>query len=649
MAYIGVSPSNGVRRVHTYTATASQTTFSGAGAEGATLSYKDSNFVDVYQNGVKLGDADYTATSGTSIVLGTGASASDLVVIVVFDVFSVADTVSKADGGTFDGNVTMAGTLGVTGATTLTGGVSGNTTFSNNVTITGDLASSTSGTSNFRAGVNAGNSIASGGNFNTVVGDEAGTALTTGDDNTAFGYGALYSEDAHGKNTAVGTNSLLTLNAGADGYNTAVGYFSGRLITTGVQNTLVGSNAGDALTDADYNTALGYLALSNDTQGSLSTAIGKSALATQNLTSATNTFNVGVGAGAGEQVTTGVENTLVGGVAGDALTDADHNVAIGFHALSSDTKGNRTTAIGRYAAYNQNFTSSTDTNNVYIGYYAGADATTGVRNTIVGSLGAEELTTADDCVGIGYLCLGGDADLATTGHDNVSIGSHSGKELTSGFSNTIVGRSAGDDLTTGYQNTFVGKGAGNVYTSGYRNICIGDGAQGSASDRYLAYTIGSQLTSAGYGGLITIGQDNGNDRIYNSFQSNASWTRVSDERYKKDITTNTDCGLDFINDLRTVTFKWKAKSELDKDVPGYNPEETEPNCSHKLYGLIAQEVKSALDKHNITDFGGHDIIEESGIQSISQEMFVMPLIKSIQELSTQVTALQAEVKALKGE
>ena len=118
MAYIGVSPSNGVRRVHTYTATASQTTFSGAGAEGTSLSYKDSNFVDVYQNGVKLGDADYTATSGTSIVLGTGATASDIVVIVVFDVFSVADTVSKADGGTFDGNVTMAGTLGVTGVLT---------------------------------------------------------------------------------------------------------------------------------------------------------------------------------------------------------------------------------------------------------------------------------------------------------------------------------------------------------------------------------------------------------------------------------------------------------------------------------------------------------------------------------------------------
>ena len=139
MAYIGVSPSNGVRRVHTYTATASQTTFSGAGAEGTSLSYKDSNFVDVYQNGIKLGDADYTSTSGTSIVLAQAASVDDLVVVVVFDVFSVADTVSKADGGTFDGNVTMGGTLGVTGAVTADAGVS-----VDNITIDGteiDLSS----------------------------------------------------------------------------------------------------------------------------------------------------------------------------------------------------------------------------------------------------------------------------------------------------------------------------------------------------------------------------------------------------------------------------------------------------------------------------------------------------------------------------
>ena len=109
MAYIGTSPSNGVRRVHTYTATANQTTFTGSSTEGVTLTYADTNYIDVFQNGVLLGSVDYTSTSGTSVVLAQGASVSDLVVIVVYDVFSVADTVSKTSGGSFDSAVTFDG------------------------------------------------------------------------------------------------------------------------------------------------------------------------------------------------------------------------------------------------------------------------------------------------------------------------------------------------------------------------------------------------------------------------------------------------------------------------------------------------------------------------------------------------------------
>ena len=68
-----------------------------------------------------LGSADYTSTSGTSVVLAQGASVGDLIVITVYDVFGVADTISKKDGGTFDGNVTMGGTLTVSGAFTSQG------------------------------------------------------------------------------------------------------------------------------------------------------------------------------------------------------------------------------------------------------------------------------------------------------------------------------------------------------------------------------------------------------------------------------------------------------------------------------------------------------------------------------------------------
>ena len=121
MPYIGTSPSNSVRRVHTYTATASQTTFTGASSEGVTLSYADTNYIDVFQNGVLLGSDDYTATSGTSVVLSQSASSSDLIVIICYDVFSVADTVSKTNGGSFDSAVTMSNNLTVSGAFTSQG------------------------------------------------------------------------------------------------------------------------------------------------------------------------------------------------------------------------------------------------------------------------------------------------------------------------------------------------------------------------------------------------------------------------------------------------------------------------------------------------------------------------------------------------
>ena len=119
MAYIGTSPAQGVRRIYNYTATASQTSFSGNDTLGISLAYADGAYIDVYQNGVLLIPTDYVATTGTTVVLDTGAAVNDTVQMVVYDVFSVADTVSAKDGGNFGGDIGMGGTLTVTGVTTL--------------------------------------------------------------------------------------------------------------------------------------------------------------------------------------------------------------------------------------------------------------------------------------------------------------------------------------------------------------------------------------------------------------------------------------------------------------------------------------------------------------------------------------------------
>ena len=67
-----------------------------------------------------------------------------------------------------------------------------------------------------------------------------------------------------------------------------------------------------------------------------------------------------------------------------------------------------------------------------------------------------------------------------------------------------------------------------------------------------------------------------------------------------------------------------------------------------MYGFIAQEVKAAMDTHNITGFNGWHVTPESqgSQQGVSYEMFVMPLVKAVQELSAKVDALETKVAAL---
>ena len=95
---------NGTSNRATYTATSGQTTFA--------IVY-DVGFVDVYMNGVKLiAGTDYTATNGTSIVLTTGAALNDLVDIIAFGTFSVANALTNADIGVtvqgYDADTTTA-------------------------------------------------------------------------------------------------------------------------------------------------------------------------------------------------------------------------------------------------------------------------------------------------------------------------------------------------------------------------------------------------------------------------------------------------------------------------------------------------------------------------------------------------------------
>lgn len=88
MAYIGQSLTEGTRRAYNYTATSGQTTFNASYGVGA---------VDIYQNGVLLTPSDYTASTGTTIVLGVAATLDDEITIICHNTFAVADTYTKSE------------------------------------------------------------------------------------------------------------------------------------------------------------------------------------------------------------------------------------------------------------------------------------------------------------------------------------------------------------------------------------------------------------------------------------------------------------------------------------------------------------------------------------------------------------------------
>ena len=121
MPYIGKGANGfGIRERYRYSASGSQTAFTGSDLDSKTLQFDSGSLLDVYLNGVLLDTADYNTNTANTITLTSGATASDEVMIVVYDVFSLSDAMPKT-GGTFSGAVTNNSTTTLNDDVTLTG------------------------------------------------------------------------------------------------------------------------------------------------------------------------------------------------------------------------------------------------------------------------------------------------------------------------------------------------------------------------------------------------------------------------------------------------------------------------------------------------------------------------------------------------
>ncbi len=163
-----------------------------------------------------------------------------------------------------------------------------------------------------------------------IIADGTSTNITSSPSATAFGYDALeYASSTSGNgSSAFGFEALLgSFSLGNTGNNTALGYKSLIVDSSGASNTGVGANTLLGNTTGSSNVALGQGALFANTSGNQNISIGQSSL----VGNTSGSGNIAMGTGA------------LRGLAGSSAND---NIGIGTNTATTSTSGSNNIAIG---------------------------------------------------------------------------------------------------------------------------------------------------------------------------------------------------------------------------------------------------------------------------------------------------------------
>ena len=356
-------------------------------------------------------------------------------------------------------------------------------------------------------------------NYNNCIGYLAGTAITTGDDNSVLGAGSLEACTTGSRNVAIGSNVLDLLTTGSD--HIFIGYDAGTAVaasqTTTDGSIGIGRDALKALTSGANNLAVGYLAGKTLTTGAQNLAIGREALENHVL----GESNIAIGylamgdTGAGSSSYDSDHNTFIGlSSGGGAWADvkSEYNVGVGNYTMDGALNGAlNNTAVGYGALTDLTYGDE----NVAVGHAAGADLTIGRYNTAFGTDALRVETVGDGSVAFGHNALKGQISDSNnestkntglgyqTGYTNVTGTSNTYAGYRAGFggsgsesSNTAVGAEALLAITTGDGNTVMGNSAADAMTDGTGNVAMGVGALGASTSVQNAVAIGYTAMNA---------------------------------------------------------------------------------------------------------------------------------------------------------
>jgi len=313
---------------------------------------------------------------------------------------------------------------------------------------------------------------------NTAVGFESLALNTTGYYNTALGYRSSVANTTGPGNTALGAYTLYANTTGSN--TTAVGYGALTVQSTATYNTSVGYLSSSRTTTGDANTALGAFALYFNTTGGGSTAVGYQAMSA--TTTGVATFGTIVGGSAYTNGTyTAVQLTYSSGTTAATYPTATIVVAGGVVTsvtlVTAGTQFQNTTTVMTATAASIGGTGSGFTvavatliagHGTAVGYLALLNNTTGGYNTALGFQSQYTATTASYNTSVGYGSL-----QTNTGGNNTAVGDRSLYNQGLAGSNTAFGQYSGYTNSTGSFNTFIGTQASYYNTTGANNTSVG--------------------------------------------------------------------------------------------------------------------------------------------------------------------------------
>lgn len=311
--------------------------------------------------------------------------------------------------------------------------------------------------------------------------------------------------------------------------------------------------------------------------------------------------------------------------------------------------------IGAYATTSAVSTAQSTANTAV----SNASTAQGTANTAV-SNAATAQSTANGKITAGGAAADVNAGSVTISGGKITAGTITATEISGSY--VYAGTLNANNITTGTLSAV----SINI-TSGSYSLTVGS----SGAYAYLSVTPGNatgiSMNAVGFVGSTTAGWSSHcypyADNTYALgiiSPSNYRWSRVyavnttissSDARIKTAV-EDASLGLDFINALRPVSYKFinggntvnvDENGDVILDENGVHSVTAHPGV-RRHWGLIAQEVKAVIDAAGVEDFAGwciDDVTNPDGMQSLSYEQFISPMIKAIQELTIRIETLEA--------